>query len=468
MNHAEIDAVLAELALEGSNIQQIWQPSFDTLIMETYKPEGTMMIRICLRSGYTRIHRSTRNFPSKSVQPRFALFLRNRLKGAVITRAEQYGKERIVVLHCLRDGQESQLYIRLWSNAGNIFLCLPDLTILDCAFRRPQRDEMTDGSLELPEPKESSGKLFTPRPHDGFDSLSAYLDAFYGTQEKDERFKQLHLQLSRNLDLLETKALTRQRAVQEQLERLSDPERFRYLGDLLSAQIHILRPGMKFILCDDWFEPGKQIRIDLDPARNGAENAQKWYQKYQKARDSLSWLEDSFLEQERVLGRLGELRGTLALAQEVQDLEKLLAAFHQLSPPKARGDATENQELGARFLIGGFVLIIGRNANENDQLLRRHVKGNDLWLHARDYPGSYVFIKVQKGKSVPLDVLIDAAHLAIWYSKAKNATVADVYYTWVKFLRRVKDGPKGLVIPTQEKNLSIKIDHDHLKALLKN
>ena len=114
---------------------------------------------------------------------------------------------------------------------------------------------------------------------------------------------------------------------------------------------------------------------------------------------------------------------------------------------------------------GGWTILVGRNAKENDELLRRHVRGSDLWLHARDWPGSYVFVKARKDKSVPLDILLDAGNLAIYYSKGRSNGGGDLYYTFVKYLRRAKDGPKGLVIPTQEKNLSVKLDEARLKEL---
>jgi predicted ribosome quality control (RQC) complex YloA/Tae2 family protein len=77
-----------------------------------------------------------------------------------------------------------------------------------------------------------------------------------------------------------------------------------------------------------------------------------------------------------------------------------------------------------------------------------------------------VFIKYIKDKSVPLDVLLDAANLAIVFSKAKNEGRADLYYTQVKYLRKPKDGKAGLVLPTQEKNLSVQLDEKRLSRLL--
>ncbi len=68
--------------------------------------------------------------------------------------------------------------------------------------------------------------------------------------------------------------------------------------------------------------------------------------------------------------------------------------------------------------------------------------------------------------TIPLETLLDAGNLAVHFSKGKNAARADIYYTQVKYLRRAKDGPTGLVLPTQEKNLSITKDEKRLKKIL--
>ena len=121
---------------------------------------------------------------------------------------------------------------------------------------------------------------------------------------------------------------------------------------------------------------------------------------------------------------------------------------------------------GVRTTSGGFQIIAGRNAKENDDLLRHYVKGNDMWMHTRDFPGGYVFIKFRRDKTIPLEVLLDAANIAVLYSKGRNNTSVDLYYTQVKYLRRAKDGKTGLVLPTQEKNLTIKPEPARIARLL--
>ena len=125
----------------------------------------------------------------------------------------------------------------------------------------------------------------------------------------------------------------------------------------------------------------------------------------------------------------------------------------------------EKKHPGLDFTINGWHILVGRTASENDELLRRHVKGQDWWLHTRDWPGGYVFIKNQNGKSVPLDILLDAGNLALFYSKGRKDGKGDLYYTQVKHLRRAKNAPKGTVLPSNEKNLSITLDKERLKRI---
>jgi len=88
-------------------------------------------------------------------------------------------------------------------------------------------------------------------------------------------------------------------------------------------------------------------------------------------------------------------------------------------------------------------------------------------MHTRDYPGGYVFIKAKKDKTIPLETMLDAGNLAINFSKAKSSGKADLYFTQVKYLRRAKNGPLGLVLPTHEKNITVQLEQKRLDRLFK-
>jgi predicted ribosome quality control (RQC) complex YloA/Tae2 family protein len=69
---------------------------------------------------------------------------------------------------------------------------------------------------------------------------------------------------------------------------------------------------------------------------------------------------------------------------------------------------------------------------------------NDLWLHARDYPGSHVVIVTEK-RPVPDDVLYKAANLAAAGSGARNDTAPEIMVTERKWVRKLKGGKPGQV-----------------------
>jgi predicted ribosome quality control (RQC) complex YloA/Tae2 family protein len=190
---------------------------------------------------------------------------------------------------------------------------------------------------------------------------------------------------------------------------------------------------------------------------------QAFYDRYQKAKGAY---DNAVSECERLKQDYESMQARFARAMEETgddeaDIRRLKGILERTAP------APQIQEgPGVRTTSGGFQIIAGRNAKENDELLRHYVKGNDMWLHTRDFPGGYVFIKFRRDKSIPLEVLLDAANIAVLYSKGRNNRSVDLYYTQVKYLRRAKDSKTGLVLPTQEKNLTIKPEPERIARLL--
>jgi predicted ribosome quality control (RQC) complex YloA/Tae2 family protein len=225
-----------------------------------------------------------------------------------------------------------------------------------------------------------------------------------------------------------------------------------------------IQQGAEWLEAENFYA-GEIIRIELDKKQSATSQAEHYYEQYRKAK---SGLEDVRAEIETGKEELIHLETTLAsLLAETNPfvLQRKLKAGSNVQGISVQTRKTDQKRPGLSFRRGDWLLIVGRDGAENDDLLRHYVKGGDLWLHVRDFAGSYVFIKQRSGKSYPLDILLDAGNLAIFYSKGRNNGEADLFYTPVKFLRRAKNGPKGLVIPTQEKNLHIKVDEKRLKEL---
>jgi predicted ribosome quality control (RQC) complex YloA/Tae2 family protein len=358
------------------------------------------------------------------------------------------------------------LWIRLWSGAANVIATDEDGTVLDAFSRRPKRDEVSGGcftperDLATIAAKRGARKEFQVRDLPGDGSFNERVEACYTAQERDQLLERLRAQMEqqfrRRAGAVEA-TLERLRRRQDQYEEF---EQYKEYGDLVMSNLHAVSRGDRWLETANYYRDGERIRIPLDPQKSPSENAETYYRRFKKAKSGLSAIGEEVHNQLSVLAALRDERERLSTSD---DPEVLASYVHQqkLHSRQTRGSTTP----GLVFQSHGFTILVGRTAAENDELLRHHVRGNDYWLHSRDYPGAYVFIKARPGKSVPLETLLDAGNLALRYSKARNAGQGELYYTQVKHLRRVKEGRKGLVIPTQEKNLSVRMDEQRLERL---
>lgn len=210
------------------------------------------------------------------------------------------------------------------------------------------------------------------------------------------------------------------------------------------------------------------MTVALDTKLSATENIESYYRKYRKGKTA--W-ERSVEETKEILAKRREVEERYArmehLAEHgtVEEKRELLTSLASENARTVTQKDPYRDAPGLRFTSGSFTLLVGRNAKENEELLRKWARGNDWWMHTRDTPGGYVFIKTVPGKSIPLETILDAANLALLYSKAKDSGKADLYYTQVKYLKRPKGGKSGLVIPTQEKNIPAKLDEARIKRL---
>jgi predicted ribosome quality control (RQC) complex YloA/Tae2 family protein len=469
LNWKEIEAVLNELDLADSHIQQIFQRDYRNIYFQIYKPGNTMILRICLESGKTRLHETRRKPGSKGRQPRFSEFLRARIRGGRIINAEQIGSERIIRVDISRGEEISRMYVKLWSNAANILLCDEHDVILEAAYRRPGRGETAGERFHPPaagDPPEKARNMEL-RSWKGFESFQQAIAAEYAEKERDEERSRLKRDLLRYFAMMENSLSGRIKRVEKAKNALGTAEVLQQRGDLILGNIWRIQAGDALLEAEDYGNPGQIITIPLDPSLGPAENADACFSEAKKIRDRAEHLEQ---EREQIIRQLEDVRNSI---QEINKDEIDITRLRELSDEMRQRSSEQRSKKddkgppGLEFFSGGYRILVGRNARENDGLLRRHTRGNDTWIHTRDYPGGYVFIKYRSGKSIPLDVLLDAGNLALFFSKAKANGQADMYYTQVKHLRRAKDGPLGLVLPTQEKNLFIKADEKRLKRLLK-
>jgi predicted ribosome quality control (RQC) complex YloA/Tae2 family protein len=473
MNHREIDAVLTELSLSGEKIQRILQPSYDTLVFELFSRGRQSYLLISVSPSACRIH-GLKKEPARNERPlRFMECLRSRIRGGVIEEATQVEDQRIVKLGISvytdlgieRGRTKYTLYCRLWSGAGNILLVDDNGIIVDALLRKPEKGEFTGQTCKVEEGIVArSRKEYAIRELPGPGNLTERIDRHYanasGEISRENLLKRAQERYERKLMQLNS----RQESLESTLREFATRGRLKEIGDILiGMEPAFPTPGSGktsgFVEAYDFYS-SSTVSIKIDPRLSMVENARSYYEKAKKAN---SGYEDVVAELQKTIKAKDALEQWKALLEEEIDpfaMAKMLE----------RG-GTVRKEAKKKYPcltldMRGWTILVGRSSKENDDLLRHYVKGSDHWLHARDYAGSYVFIKAKKGKTFPLDVLLDAGMLALYYSKARKDSAGDVYHTDVKYLKRVKDGPKGLVIPTMEKNLRCSLEEGRIKGLL--
>jgi len=476
LNWKEINLILEELALEGAQIQSAVQSAFDVIILRLHKKGETKQLLVSLSPGACRLHETFRAVPKSDKPLRFAQFLSSKVVNGWITDVTQLGDNRIVRITVKRtisvdnDMGSPQtaiykLYIRLWSNAANFIVTDDNGVVLDAMRRLPKRGEITGGnySPENIEAKpDKSVRTYEIRSLPGEGSFNKKIDEFYASRGGSLSLEALREQARRTCEGSIGRISAALERLREKEASFTDADRLKSYGDIILSNIANIKSG------DKWLETqycGENIRVELEPRVSPSAQAQKYYDKYRKAKNGLADIQREIEIGERELKEVTDRLERLLRETNPLILAKLLKSGGGTRATGASSAKKEKARPGLTFKRGDWLIIVGRDAHENDELLRRHVKGNDLWLHARDYHGSYVFIKQRAGKSVPLDILLDAGNLAIFYSKGRNNGEGDLFYTHVKYLRRAKNGPKGLVIPTQEKNLHVKVEEERLRSL---
>ncbi|MDR0908284.1 MAG: NFACT RNA binding domain-containing protein [Spirochaetaceae bacterium] len=444
LNWKEINLVLDELQLEGLQIQKCVQSAYDILLFELYG-EGLSLndrarkikLMIALTPGACRMHATDAPLVKTDKPLRFAEFCKSHLVGQHIEKIEQLGDNRIVQITT----QHYYCYIRLWSNAANVIVTDKDNLILDCMRRSPKRGEITGKVLTANDANHANNfDKYQVREYPAGGSFNQFVDKWYSEQGN---------------------ALS--------LDSLRDSAR-KLLGNKIGRLDKMLE---RLLAKEAGFEKADELKTEADELLSSGEikKAQDLYARYKKAKSGIEGLKQEIEDTKAEIDALEKKLEELLTIDDPLVLNKALRK-ESAKGSGGREQGKEASHAGLAFAVNGWTVLVGRNAKENDELLRRKARGNDLWMHVRDYAGGFVFIKYKNGKSFPLEIMLNAGNLALFYSKARNNGEADLFYTQVKYLRRLKSMKNGRtvlgkVIPTQEKNLHIKQDTKRLHDMEK-
>ncbi|MCI7545446.1 MAG: NFACT family protein, partial [Treponema porcinum] len=285
LNCNEINVVLSELNLEGSFIQDVVQPGYDTVALYTYGKDGARTILICTSQNSCRIHETRRKIVKNDKPLRFMECLKARIKGTRIDSCCQIGLQRIVQIELSHGAERFVLYVRLWSNAANVILCDENNVVVDSLYRRPAKGEVTGGLFTVPEEKPSENRVWQVRtfddvqaeyssrfPEGGTLSFNQKIDIWYGEHAETLSREALLVQAEKWYSSSKARMESALERLLKKQNDFSQAEQLRHQGDLILSNIHLIAPKAKFLECDD-YETGRTVRILLNPEKSANENA---------------------------------------------------------------------------------------------------------------------------------------------------------------------------------------------------
>jgi predicted ribosome quality control (RQC) complex YloA/Tae2 family protein len=244
--------------------------------------------------------------------------------------------------------------------------------------------------------------------------------------------------LEKNIEMLRDEASIVERA-----------DKYRLFGELLLSYPNPKNKSIKEIILKDY--EGKEIEIPLDDKKNILENANKYFEKSRKAKEEYKIRKKRLPDLELKLIRIENAMKLLNEAETYRELEITGKKLKEITGNKTM-DIQENTATKFReFNLGeGYIVYVGRNASNNDELTMKFAKPNDYWFHARGSGGSHVVLRIIKDEKPPKEIMKKTASIAAYYSQARNAKYVPVAYTQKKYVRKPKGANTGSVVMTKE------------------
>ena len=300
-----------------------------------------------------------------------------------------------------------------------------------------------------------------------FESPSALLDRFFGERAAASRVKQRSDNLLKAVMNIYERISRKLEVQRQELRDCADKERYRHMGDILSANLYRCEKGMSELTAEDYVNGG-DITIKLDVRLTPSQNAQRFYSEYRKLDTAEKMLTKFIAQGEKELAyidsvfdaasRVGSGAGSEAALAEIR-LE--LTETGYIRPSKADKGAKAPKALPPlKFRSSdGFEILVGRNNLQNDRLTLKTARPEDMWLHTQNIPGSHVIIRAE-GAEIPDSTIVEAAQLAAANSKGRNGTKIPVDYTFARYVKKPGGAKPGMVIFTNNRTILVDPDEE--------
>ena len=299
-------------------------------------------------------------------------------------------------------------------------------------------------------------------------TVSQALERYFGARDQQDRIQQKSASMVRLLKGHIERCEKKLALQEEELASAQKMEEYRIMGELINANLWQLQKGQAQAELSNFYdENGATLTVPLDIQLTPAQNAQRYFKKYQKARSARQTAAE---QREKTLAELNYLEGALLDVgkcvgeSELEEIrQELVRTGYLRKNTNRRQQRALPQSKPYHYLSSdGIAIDVGKNAVQNDRLTTT-ARPNETWLHAKDMPGSHVIIRTEG--EVPPATLREAAILAAWYSKGQRSSSVPVDYTLRRYVKKPSGAVPGYVIYTNQHTVYMTVSESDVRAI---
>ena len=292
-----------------------------------------------------------------------------------------------------------------------------------------------------------------------FESVSELLETYYSTKNTITRIRQKSSDLRRVVQTALERNRKKYTLQTKQLRDTENREKYKVYGELLHTYGYNVEKGAKQLEALNYYT-NEMITIPLDTTKTPMENAQKYFDKYNKQKRTFEALTELIEETRDDIIYLESVSNALDIALSEDDLlqikEELIEAGYVKRKFTKKKVKITNKPLHY-ISSDGFHMYVGKNNMQNEELTFHFAVGNDWWFHAKGVPGSHVIVKTN-GEELSDRTFEEAGRLAAYYSKNRGNEKVEIDYIEKKHVKKPAKAKPGFVI--YHTNYSLIIDSD--------
>lgn len=463
--------------LVGARLQKIQQPTRQELIFTMRSQGETRKFYININPKFFHIcfmgvnGEIKRHIQMPKQPPMFCMLLRKYLESAKIAKVNQPEGERILEFYFETYNELGEkiylcLAIELMGKHSNVVLYNYDTNmIIGCAHNvgaeKSSVREIIGGLPYAYPPKRINSKiesgLFT-LIHPG-SSVNEVIDNYFAPLQESEKIKGLKSKLLSVTNAKLRKINSSLEKIKKQSTTEQKADLYRKKGDLImGVNVFESKDYVGEIEVIDW-ETNLPIKIKLDKTKTLKENAQQFYKLYNKAKTAKEKTEE-IIEQSQI--EKEQLEQILYSIENVDTIDDLLEIEEEISSTKQKNGlshltaGTHRKDMNIlKEKIKDFNVFVGKNNKQNDYIVSKLARDEDLWFHTHNCAGSHVLLRVEPGQKVTDKIIFECAKLAKEYSSAKLSSKVGVIYTKAKHLKKPPGANLGYVTYKNEKEILI-------------